>query len=95
MLFSRPLRSSLTSLRVLFRCFLADYRSCRIVPDSRGKTSNTANLKRTLKLMKYYTANLVQIPELQNVKQMVVKRNDSIDYKYMLKYIALKNDGTV
>lgn len=43
----------------------------------------------------FYKADLVQIPGLQDVKQIAFKMKDNSNFKYMTNYVALKNDGTV
>ncbi|GKU77222.1 S-layer homology domain-containing protein [Paenibacillus sp. L3-i20] len=43
----------------------------------------------------FYKANLVQIPGLQDVKQIVVERKGSSNFNFTTNYVALKKDGTV
>jgi S-layer homology domain len=43
----------------------------------------------------FYKANLVQIPGLQDVKQITVQTKDSSNFIYSTNYVALKKDGTV
>ncbi|MBH5319419.1 S-layer homology domain-containing protein [Paenibacillus sp. GSMTC-2017] len=43
----------------------------------------------------FYKANLVQIPGLQDVKQIVVERKGNSNFIYTTNYVALKKDGTV